>query len=316
MSTPRIAVVAPTKSRETRLAFLLEGLAAQSLERDAFEVIVVRDGAPSGSTTPPQEDLNLRFLIQPASGPAAARNRGWRATPAPLVAFIDDDCRPAPDWLARLLAASDGPDTIIQGRTEPDPDERHLLFGLARSQEISGGGWYQSCNIAYPRELLARLGGFDERFPGPAGEDTDLGLRAAAAGAALAYADDALVWHAVHARPLPRALRETLRWDVVSLVIARHPRQRRLIHRGYFWKRSHAAVSYSLLLAALAFARRGSILAGLAALPYLNVYLDRDALTPRGLVSQALHLPSRFLVDLAEVLATLRGAARERTLVI
>ena len=57
-------------------------------------------------------------------GPAAARNEGWRAAGAPLVAFTDDDCVATPVWLEEALrAAREEPGAIVQGRTEPDPDE-------------------------------------------------------------------------------------------------------------------------------------------------------------------------------------------------
>lgn len=316
MPSPEIAVVIPTRARETRLAFALEALSEQTLERHRFEVVVVRDGEAPGPKAEAPAGVSIRFLGYPVSrGPAAARNLGWRLSSAPVVAFTDDDCRPSPTWLERLLAARPGSNSVLQGRTEPDPNERHLLVGLARSQTIVGpSDWYQSCNIAYPRDLLERLGGFDEVFPGPAGEDTDLGLRARAAGAGLVYADDALTWHAVLARPLPRAVREASRWDVVPVVIGRHPEQRRHIYLRYFWKRSHAVL---LLAAAGGLALlRGKRFGAVAIIPYAHLWLDKDQVSAGGLIRQALHLPARALVDAAEVVATGRGAIRHRVPVI
>ena len=176
-------MVIPTARRETRLAFALEALASQTLAPERFEVVVVRADDP-GPTTDAPDGLNVTFLsAPPGAGAAAGRNIGWRAAAAPLVAFTDDDCRPAPEWLERLLdAAGEDGERILQGRTEPDPDERVRLHGLATTQTIVGPTpWYQTCNIAYPRALLERLDGFDERFDG--GEDADLGLRAVEGGA-------------------------------------------------------------------------------------------------------------------------------------
>ena len=51
------------------------------------------------------------FRQDPAGGPAKARNRGWRAAAAPLVAFTDDDCRPSTTWLQELL--EDGPVLLL-----------------------------------------------------------------------------------------------------------------------------------------------------------------------------------------------------------
>lgn len=312
MTSSQIAVVIPTRNRETRLAFALEALAAQTLERDRFEVVVVRANDAAGPTAGPPDGLRVRFLRHSADArPAAQRNRGWRATTAPMVAFTDDDCRPAPDWLERLLEASNDPDVFLQGRTEPDPDERHLLHGLARSREVIGpSDWYPTCNIAYPRDLLERLGGFDERFRFASGEDTDVALRARSLGAQRVYVDRAVVWHAVLARPLARALKETARWESLPKVLARHPAQRGAVYRRIFANRSHAA----LLLAATGTlaAGRSRLAAVLAAVPYLGEKLDTDNATPRGLVRQAMHLPARLAVDIAEVAATVRGAVKHR----
>jgi GT2 family glycosyltransferase len=314
--SPQIAVVIPTRRRETRLAFALEALEVQTLPRDSFEVVVVRDGEWPEPLAEAPGVLRVRFLSQPrARGPAAARNRGWRESPAELVAFIDDDCRPAPRWLETLAAAAEGRNVFLQGRTEPDPDERHLLGGLARSQLITGAsGWFEACNMAYPRGLLERLNGFDESFPGPAGEDTDLGLRAVGVGARLQYVDEALVWHAVWPRHLPTALRETWRWRFVAPLLKRHPDQRRAIPGGLFWKEAHAR----LLLAAagLGTARRGPQVASALALPYLELHMRTYPRTARGIARAALDLPARVALDSFELAVTAAGAAERRTLVL
>jgi GT2 family glycosyltransferase len=316
MSSLEVAVVIPTRNRETRLAFALEALAAQTLERDRFEVVVVRASDAAGPKAGPPDGLRVRFLRHSADGrPAAQRNRGWRATTAPLVAFTDDDCRPAPDWLERLLEASEGQDVFLQGQTEPDPDEHHLLHGLARSKEVIGpSAWYPTCNIAYPRGLLERLGGFDERFRFASGEDTDIALRARSVGAQRVYVHRAVVRHAVLARPLGRALKEATRWESLPLVLARHPAQRRAVYRRVFANRSHAALF--LAAAGTLAARRSRVTAALAAVPYLGEKLDRDNVTPRGLVRQALHLPARLAVDIAELAATVRGAVKHRAFLV
>lgn len=321
MTSPQIAVVIPTYRRETRLRFVLEALEAQTLRADAFEVLVVRAPGVPGPFASAPDDLPVRFLTAPEPGPGAQRNCGWRAARAPLIAFTDDDCRPAPGWLERLLEAGDGADTILQGRTEPDPDELHLLFGLARSQEITGpSAWYPSCNIAYPRSLLERSGGFDGCFRLPHwGEDTDLGLRARAAGARLRYLDDAVVWHAVLSRPLHGAITDTSRRQWLPLVIARHPEQRRALYRRWFANRGHAALAVSVVGAALAGRRRRSVVA-VAMVPYLAHHLEfhlrRSPATPRSLARLALQVPASLAVDAAELLSTVRGSARHGALVI
>jgi GT2 family glycosyltransferase len=313
VSTPQVSVVIPSR-RGARLAFALEALAAQTMPRERFEVVVVRE--LSASAPPPApEEIDVRFVAGSRdSNIAVLRNDGWRAAAAPLIAFTDDDCRPTPSWLECLVAAADDSEVIVQGRTEPDPDELHLLHGLARSQSIVGpSDWYQTCNILYRRELLADLGGFDDSF-GQLGEDTDLALRARARGATRRYVDEALVKHAVIPRSLPAALREARRRDTIPRLIARHPEQRRALYRGLFWQRSHAL----LLLGAVGAvgARRHPALA-LAAAPYLSQALNaRDVDSARAYSRRLLHLPSRLLVDAVETAVTARAAVRERVPVL
>jgi cellulose synthase/poly-beta-1,6-N-acetylglucosamine synthase-like glycosyltransferase len=313
MSTPQVSVVIPSR-RRARLAFALEALAAQTMACEHFEVIVVRE--PSAAPPPPApEGLHARVLTASSdSNIALLRNDGWRAAAAPLIAFTDDDCRPAPPWLERLVAAADGSGVIVQGRTEPDPDELHLLHGLARSQSIVGpSDWYQTCNILYRRELLEGLGGFDDSF-GQLGEDTDLALRARAGGATIRYVDEALVRHAVIPRSLPTALRQARRRDTIPRLIARHPEQRRALYGGLFWQRSHAFLLLGVVGAAGA--RRHPALA-LAAAPYLKRVLDAgEARSARAYLRRLLHLPSRLIVDVLETAVTIRAAARERVPVL
>lgn len=310
---PEISVVIPS-GRGARLAFTLAALAAQTLDRERFEVVVVRD-PDAGPAPPAPEGLAVRLVTASrGSNIAVLRNEGWLAARSPLVASTDDDCRPAPDWLERMLGAAGDPEAIVQGRTEPDPDEVHLLHGLARSQRIVGpSDWYQCCNILYHRSLLSRLGGFDDSF-GPLGEDADLGLRAKAAGAEVRYVDAALVHHAVIPRSFPAAAREVWRRDTMPLLISRHPSQRRALYLRVFWHRSHALLLL-MLLGLLAARRRRSF--ALAAVPYLKRALDPGgSRSARGYRRRLVHLPSKLLFDAFETFVTVRAAARRRVMML
>ena len=314
--SPQISVVIPTRGREERLRRALAGVAGQTLPPDAFEVVVVRAEA-TGPLADAPPGLPVRFLeLRESRGAAMQRNAGWRAARAPLVAFMDDDCRPAPDWLEQLLRAADQrSDRIVQGRTEPDPEEASDLYGLARSLLITGPtAWFETANILYPRALLERLGGFDESFPHAWGEDTDLGLRALEAGADRRYADGALVWHAVHRRTLPSALREALQRDGMPALIARHPSHRRALDLGIFARRAHALLVLALI-GAVVFRRR-PLLALLAAYPYLRRHVDPRKGWLRAGALIARDVPQRLPVDLFEVAALARSSIRHRTLVL
>ena len=125
----------------------------------------------------------VRVVPGAALGPAAARNAGWRAARADWVAFLDDDVVPPDGWRAALEAdlAACGPDVAAtQGRivvpVPPRPtDWERNVAGLEDAR-------WATADMAYRREVLAAVGGFDERFPRAYREDADLGLRVTAAG--------------------------------------------------------------------------------------------------------------------------------------
>src|SRR5690242_17185941 len=105
------------------LEALLDSLGRQSFDSSRFEVIVVDDASTDGTgevleQVAERAPYELRSLGGTGSGPAAARNRGWREASAPLVAFTDDDCVVTPVWLEELVEASDGEETVVQGRTD------------------------------------------------------------------------------------------------------------------------------------------------------------------------------------------------------
>jgi cellulose synthase/poly-beta-1,6-N-acetylglucosamine synthase-like glycosyltransferase len=319
VSAPSIAVVVPSRDRPLRLRWLLNALEEQTLTD--FEVIVAHDSTDETEALLRGQPLARRGVLRslrfpPGPGPAVKRNAGWRAARAPLVAFTDDDCRPPRDWLANAVAAAQrAPDgAVIQGATEPDPDERNLLYRAAHvlTQRVDPPDpWGQTCNIVYPRALLERLGGFDESLPVAAGEDTDLALRARAAGAEIVAAPEVRTYHAVDPITLAEALRQAWRWQHMPYVAARHPEIRREVLLGLFWKPEHAGIL--LALAGLLLARRFP-LAALLVLPWARLRLPPYGSSKRGRLRAAAELPGRAAEDLVGVAALARGSVRHRTL--
>src|SRR3954453_23879096 len=116
---PDVSVVIATHNRPGGLATLLRALEAQTLDSGRFEVVVVDDG----SDPPVRLPDGVRILRHDVpQGPGPARNTGGRAAHPPLVAFTDDDCTPAPGWLAALVQAANGDDdVVVQGPLVPPP---------------------------------------------------------------------------------------------------------------------------------------------------------------------------------------------------
>jgi glycosyltransferase involved in cell wall biosynthesis len=314
---PAISVIVPTRDRATRLERLLAALRRQTIGTEAFEVIVV-DDASSDSTASvlaeASEGLALRLIRRPVSrGPAAARNQGWLAARADLVAFVDDDCEPTPQWLERALAAArEHPGFIVAGPTTPNPAETDRIGPFARTRDLPRQDeWFASCNIVYPRDLLARLEGFDEqRFGEALGEDTDLGWRARELGAELHFEPAAAVHHAVDEIGAIAALREALVGVDAIYAFRRHPElRRRTLRLGVV--RDPALPRLLLAASGLAIARRHRWAAALA-VPYALSVARRCA----GPGAGPGFAPFFVARDALALTTAVRGSLRHRTLVL
>ena len=184
---PAYSLVIPTVGRPT-LAALLERVAAATGPQP-LEVLVVDDRragrAPLDTGALAALDGRVRVLPGGGRGPAAARNTGWRAARGEWVAFLDDDVLPDPDWCERLAEDLTGlPERVAgsQGRVVvPLPTDRRPTDWERATAGLEGARW-ATADMAYRRHVLAHLGGFDERFPRAYREDSDLALRALAAG--------------------------------------------------------------------------------------------------------------------------------------
>lgn len=176
-------IVVPTIGRPS-VGALLQAIAVGegALPSRIFLVDDRRD--PSGPLTegslPPRLTGRIEVLSGGGAGPAAARNRGWRASSAPWIAFVDDDVVPPPDWLTGLsedlrdlptdVAGSQGVVRVPVASDRRQTDWERNVQGLERAR-------WATADMAYRRHVLEEVGGFDERFPRAYREDADLALR-------------------------------------------------------------------------------------------------------------------------------------------
>lgn len=178
------SVIIPTRDRPELLEFCLVALNAQTFSKDRFEVIVVDDGSsvPIGPVVERHSrTLPIRLLRQQNRGPAAARNQGLHAAAGTYVVFTDDDCRPEPEWLSAYEAAfAQAPGAGLGGEVKPAPENgicgntSQLLVSYLYNHNDTRTPFFCTNNVAFPRQLLLDLGGFDETFPLAAAEDRDI----------------------------------------------------------------------------------------------------------------------------------------------
>jgi len=120
MSRLRLSAVVPTCDRPEILKPSLDSLLAQ--ERALDEILVVENGPLRSSTLLASEyGPKIRFLFEPRRGVDHARNRGVAEARGDIVLFLDDDCRAATDWSARLEDCFRDPGVRgAGGPTEPE----------------------------------------------------------------------------------------------------------------------------------------------------------------------------------------------------
>lgn len=205
-SLPSFSIVVPTHQRPKQLSACLAALANLDYPPDRFEVVVVHDGAWPNPRNgrPPGRALNVTVLSQLRAGPAAARNKGAKHAKGQYLAFTDDDCAPAPDWL-RVLADQlvTEPRAVIGGRTVNGLRENSYAAAsqlvvqtvYAHFNGDYGGRFFASNNLALATDAFHDIGGFDASFPLAAGEDRDFCDRCREHGYALRYAPDAVIEH-------------------------------------------------------------------------------------------------------------------------
>jgi glycosyltransferase involved in cell wall biosynthesis len=198
------SVIVAVRDQPAGLSRLVSALAAQTLPRERFEVIVVDDGSQRPLLLPGADGVWLRLVRQRPSNAYVARNRAAELARGPVLAFTDGDCRPRADWLAAALAAI-GDHDLLAGRIQPLLPARPsgwavidaMLFDQERFVEI---GKAATANLLVRRAIFQRHGGFDSSLP--SGGDWELVERCVRDGARLRYAPLAIVEHPVRSGAL------------------------------------------------------------------------------------------------------------------
>jgi glycosyltransferase involved in cell wall biosynthesis len=191
-----LTVVVCSLNGADRIERPLNALGAQTI-RSELQIIVVDDG----STDRTAEIARARGLTvirhEQNRGLSAARNTGMRAAETPIVAFLDDDCEPAPNWAELIIGGYEDDVTGVGGPVIPitgsgfmaryvERNNRHepLELELTASQALPyrlflylRRQWttppakprrdvycFTGGNMSYRREALLAVDGFDERF--------------------------------------------------------------------------------------------------------------------------------------------------------
>ncbi len=223
-SAPFFSVVVCTRDRADQLETCLYHLDRQEYPR--FEVVVV-DNAPTSNAVRAmvaarKGKVTYRYVLEPRGGLSWARNAGTAAASCDIIAFLDDDDEPDSYWLTGLARGFARGDDIgcVTGVTVParlDTRAQELfeqIGGHSNARGFSAAVFSRhgpqnplyplppfgvGANMAFRRETLARIGGFDVALgagtPARAGEDTLALTLVLLAGYRIAYEPAALMRH-------------------------------------------------------------------------------------------------------------------------
>src|ERR1700722_744082 len=256
----KIRAIVCTYNRYDVLGDALASLNEQSLDRSDYEVIVVDNSSEKRVQTNywrrHRDSFGVRLDIQAAAGLSHARNVGSRLASAPIVAYIDDDAVASPTWLETLaLAFERSVDIGVAGGPVapiwPDGQPKWLHPWLAGFYTIVERGgedriladaeWLAGTNIAFRRDLLIKVGGFDEGLGRRGGrllsnEELETARRIHALGFRTFYSTAALVHHRVdEARVDQGWLRRRVAWQAVSDALASDGPER--ANRVKYWEK-------------------------------------------------------------------------------
>jgi hypothetical protein len=222
---PSISVVLCSYNGGRVIERCLQGLAR--LDYPDYEVIVIDDGS-TDDTARIASEYDVTLVSTANQGLSAARNEGLARARGEIVAYIDDDAWPDPDWLRHLAWVYMTSDHAgVGGPNLPPPGDGpiadlvalapggplHVLRTDTEAEHIPG------CNSSFRTERLRAIGGYDARYR-TAGDDVDVCWRLHEAGWSIGFSPGAMVWH--HRRGSVRGyLRQQRGYGVAEALLER-----------------------------------------------------------------------------------------------
>jgi len=234
---PQFTVVVPSYERHHLLDRLMLRLDAQ-VERD-FEVVVVDQSAERWPNAENEHDFRLHYVHSEIKGAVAARNLGGSLASGRIIAFTDDDCEPAPEWLANAMRWFESPAVVgVEGLVHSDH------YDDPEWRPVSNVGFegigFMTANLMVRNGAFQSLNGFDPAFDKPHfREDTDFGWRLQKLGE-VPYAADVTVFHPAQRRDIQRESQEERNrfFEKDALLLKKHPDKYRqlFVMEGHYWQ--------------------------------------------------------------------------------
>ena len=204
MIQPSVSVIIPVYNDTEALAECLQALENQTYPGDRYDVIVVDNNSDDSPEQTVQGFRKTMLIYEIRQSSYAARNAGIRRSTADIVAFIDSDCLPDPEWIASgVRALRENPETAAVGgrvdfmfRDSLRPGAVELYDSITHFRQkdyIQKAGFSGAGNLFTRREILDEVGLFNEALI--SGGDYEWGRRLTSTGYSILYSDETRVRH-------------------------------------------------------------------------------------------------------------------------
>lgn len=203
-----VSIIIPTKNNEDLLENCLSSVMDLDYPEDGKEVIIV-DGHSTDGTVRIAEKYACKIVYEDLGNQAGAYNVGIRNAEGKYVVFTDADCIVPKDWLKNLIKNFNDENIASVGGPNLTPDDDTKLarcVGIVLGFLSKVGARYgldankvmetfhnPACNVAYRREVLEEVGGFNDRLITCADEELDYRIREK--GYTILYSPEAKVFH-------------------------------------------------------------------------------------------------------------------------
>jgi GT2 family glycosyltransferase len=215
-----VSICTLAKGRAAHLVNLVHGLNAQRHQPDELVIAVMQEAA----YVLPETGFPVRQIMVGADGIplATARNAAANAAQGEQLIFLDVDCIPEANFVGDYVAQLDRVDAVLMGEvlylpsgaTDAGLDfDRFAQTGVKHSEragpptealgDCSDYRCFWSLNFAMRRATFVKIGGFDERYVGYGGEDTDFGRVVMEAGVPIHWCRGARAYHQYHPHHMP-----------------------------------------------------------------------------------------------------------------
>ncbi len=211
----KITVAICTYNRAELLKTAIESLLNQTAAENDFEILIVNNNSTDNTAElldKYKKHKNFRFVIEKEAGLSNARNCAFKNANAQYIAYIDDDAKAPANYVEKALQTIEiyapdifgGPIFPYYNSKKPEwfKDEYETYSFHDHTGWLPKGKSLSGSNMIYTKACLQELAGFDPQLGMKGsemfyGEESDLILRAHAAGKTIFYNNNMPVLHIV-----------------------------------------------------------------------------------------------------------------------